>query len=281
MRRAALRIVALVSLAGAFAAVSALADGDPASDVLIGQNVYYPYSPAVSANLQKTLNAETAAVSRARFPIKVALIPTPQDLGAIATLFDKPQQYASFLDQEISFLNNNPMLLVVMPNGYGVEHLGPVATTAAKSLIKPRSRQSDDMARAAIIAVRKLAAAAGHPIPAVSAASGTGGRSTVLSLSALALISVLCAGAVLTVRHRRATNLGPRFAVAAPASSPAVSEPRLLVGLTLIAGGLGWAIARGLTFSGLTLPDIAYDLDQPPLLLVLVGAWLLYRSRRR
>jgi len=48
----------------------------------------------------------------------------------------------------------------------------------------------------------------------------------------------------------------------------------------LIVGGVFWAFARGLHFYGLTPVDVAYDLDQPPLLLVLVGSWLLYRSRR-
>jgi hypothetical protein len=56
---------------------------------------------------------------------------------------------------------------------------------------------------------------------------------------------------------------------------------RLVVGLTLIAGGLLWAVARGLEFYGLAPVHIGYDLDQPPLLLVFVGAWLLYRTRRR
>jgi hypothetical protein len=49
----------------------------------------------------------------------------------------------------------------------------------------------------------------------------------------------------------------------------------------MIAGGGVWAIARGLEVYGLTPAGIAYDLDQPPVLLALVGAWLLYRSRRR
>jgi hypothetical protein len=53
------------------------------------------------------------------------------------------------------------------------------------------------------------------------------------------------------------------------------------VALLLIAAGVAWAIARGLQSYGLTAPAIAYDVDQPPLLLVLVGSWLLYRSRRR
>lgn len=60
-----------------------------------------------------------------------------------------------------------------------------------------------------------------------------------------------------------------------------VLGPRLIVGLLLIAGGVMWAIARGLEFYGVGPVNIAYDLDQPPLLLIVVGGWILYRSRRR
>jgi hypothetical protein len=58
-------------------------------------------------------------------------------------------------------------------------------------------------------------------------------------------------------------------------------QPRLAVALALIVFGAVWAIARGLQFYGLSPVAIAYDLDQPPLLLMLVGTWLLYRSRLR
>ena len=61
----------------------------------------------------------------------------------------------------------------------------------------------------------------------------------------------------------------------------ASARPRLAVGLVLIACGVVWAIARGLELYGLGPAGIAYDIDQPPLLLVLVGTWLAYRSRRR
>ena len=56
-------------------------------------------------------------------------------------------------------------------------------------------------------------------------------------------------------------------------------QPRFVIGLLLIAGGLLWAIFRGLEFYGLGPVDLAYDLDQPPLLLVFVGLWFIYRSR--
>lgn len=56
-------------------------------------------------------------------------------------------------------------------------------------------------------------------------------------------------------------------------------QPRFVIGLVLIAGALLWALFRGLEFYGLGPIDLAYDLDQPPLLLALVGLWLIYRSR--
>lgn len=58
-------------------------------------------------------------------------------------------------------------------------------------------------------------------------------------------------------------------------------QPRFVVGLVLIAGGVVWAVARGLEFYGVTPADVGYDVDQPPLLLALVGICLVYRSRRR
>ena len=126
-------IATTVLAAAALIPASALADGDPASDVLLGENVFYPYTPPVSAALQKTLNTETAAARRAHFPIKVALIASPADLGMIPDLFNKPQKYADFLDQEISF-QNKQLLLVVMPAGYGVQGLPATAISATASL---------------------------------------------------------------------------------------------------------------------------------------------------
>jgi hypothetical protein len=197
-------IVSLAFVATLMVPATALSDGDPASDVLLAQRVFYPYSPSVSAGLQKTLNAETAAASQAHFPIKVALIDTPVDLGAIPTLFAKPQQYADFLDQEISFAGSKQLLLVVMPDGYGVEGLGIPATDTASRLERPVGHASDDLARAAVAAVPKLAAAAGHPIATESGQSGggEGNNTTALSVGGLVFLAVVASAAVLWFRHR-------------------------------------------------------------------------------
>ena len=196
--------LAAILAATALIPASALADGDPASDVLLGENVFYPYTPPVSAALQKTLNTETAAARRAHFPIKVALIASPADLGVIPDLFNKPQKYADFLDQEISF-QNKQLLLVVMPAGYGVQGLPATAISATASLAKPAGRQSNDLARAAIAGIPKLAAAAGHPIQndpnARSTSSSHGSRAILIAL--LALGAVATAVAVTALRSRQ------------------------------------------------------------------------------
>ena len=186
---------------------TALADADPASDVLLGESVFYPYTPRVSVAVEQALDAEVATAAKRQFPIKVALIASPVDLGAIPALYGKPQQYADFLDQEISFTGKQ-RLLVVMPSGFGVQGLGPAATRAAASLGKPSGASSDALARAATVAVARLAAASGHPIAGVAApssASSGGGSSPLVLLVIVILVAAAAAGAVIAVR-RRATR---------------------------------------------------------------------------
>ncbi len=198
-------IVAAILLAAILFPPVALADGDPASDVLLGQNVFYPFTPTVSNRLQAELNAETAAASRAHFPIKVALIASRVDLGAIPSLFGKPQEYADFLDREISSSNNSRPLLVVMRSGYGAQGLDLATAMAVVRLVAPPGPSTDDLAQAAVLAIPKLAAAAGHPIGAVRAGSTPGGSSSrLLSVVLLAVVAVSASAAIIAVRRRRA-----------------------------------------------------------------------------
>jgi hypothetical protein len=186
------------------------ADGDPASDVLLGANVFYPYTPPVVQSLQKTLDAEAAAAQKAGFPLKLALIGSPVDLGVIPDLFGQPQKYADFLDQEISFRAKQP-LLVVMAAGYGVQGLGTWAPGVVASLPKPAGKTSNDLTRAAIVALARLARAAGYPItkvPGVPGGASTGGASaggaTIVPVLVVLAAVVAAALAAVTVRRRRA-----------------------------------------------------------------------------
>ena len=154
---------AVVLLAVAVACAAARADGDPASDVLLNDDVFFPYTPPVSPSIRRALNAAAAAGCRAQFAIKVALIASPADLGALPSPFGKPQKYADYLEEEISFGGHQP-LLVVMASGYGTAGLNPRAKRAVVSLDKPESGRSNDLARAATSAIVKLEAADGHAV---------------------------------------------------------------------------------------------------------------------
>ena len=196
-RAATLLCVLVVALA--LAPAAAQADGDPASDVLLGQSVFYPYQPPVSGTLQRQLNAETAAAARAHFPIKVALIESRIDLGVITQLFGKPQQYAKFLDQEISYPSPRP-LLVVMAGGYGTAGLPRGAQTAVGSLRAPAGAGSNGLAQAAVTAVKTLAGAAGHPLGA-SSGSGVGGPTPYVAI-ALGAAALATAATLIASRRR-------------------------------------------------------------------------------
>jgi hypothetical protein len=204
VRRLGVLVVVLGASVVSLAPGLARGDGDPASDVLLGANVFYPYNPPVSSSLQKALNAQTAAAAKAHFHLKVALIAGPYDLGVVPQMFGNPQQYADFLDQELRlFLGPHPPLLVVMSAGYGVQGLPQAAASAAASLPRPSGKQSNDLAKAAVAAVPKLAAAAGHPIAAADASDGgSGGGGITWTLIILALVAIAIAGGVLVARHR-------------------------------------------------------------------------------
>jgi len=101
----------------------ARADGDPASDVLASQSLFLPadggFSPAQAAQLSGLLSS----AQRNGFPVRLALIATPADLGSVSALWRMPASYAEFLAKELPLVYHGT-LLVVMPNGFGVSQVG-------------------------------------------------------------------------------------------------------------------------------------------------------------
>jgi hypothetical protein len=119
----------------------AVADGDPASDVLVDRNVFLPY-PSPSANSSGSLAREVRAAYAHGFRVKVAVIATPTDLGSIPSLFNKPGQYAAFLGQELQLYYVGP-LLIVMPAGYGV-YDGGRSTKAERNVLAAAAAPGSD-----------------------------------------------------------------------------------------------------------------------------------------
>jgi hypothetical protein len=200
VRRGIIALCLLLLLAPA-----ALADGDPASDVLLGENVFLPYSPPVSSSLQRTLTAQTAAAKRAGLALKVALIGSPVDLGVVPDLFGHPQRYADFLDQEISFTGHAQPLLVVMGAGYGTRGLTAAGAAAARALRPPAGRSSEQLAQAAAIAIPAIARAQGVHIAGAGSSGGGSALPVVLLGAAAALIAAALLVVTLGRRRERAS----------------------------------------------------------------------------
>jgi len=161
-----MRGVVVGLVAGALLGVSvpgALADGDPASDVLYFQDVYMPY-PAPSKHASSELQSGVRAARQDHYVIKVAVIATRTDLGAVPSLFGKPRAYAGFLGQEIRSFYTGP-LLIVMPAGFGIWKNGTDTTAEEKVLagVALHAKTVDELVLSAAAAVRRLAGVADTP----------------------------------------------------------------------------------------------------------------------
>jgi hypothetical protein len=203
---------ASIALLGAVAALllvpTALGDADPASDVLYTNPVFYSFDQLPSNAAQKRLNAVVAAATKAGYPVRVALIAKAPDLGGVTALWGKPHQYARFLGLELAFVYKGHVV-VVMPQGLGYARAGK-SSPAADALIQPIPVDStnDGQADAAVTAIAKLSAAAGHPITVPpKAATESGGDSwrnrLIILLAALVLAQLVAAGWVLRRRGVR------------------------------------------------------------------------------
>jgi hypothetical protein len=186
---------------------TASADGDPASDYLLVQKVFYPIDVKVPAEPKARLTALVEAANRARFAVRVALIASRYDMGSVTSLYRKPRTYARFLGTEISFVYKQ-RLLVVMPNGFGFNWPNH-PTGAANAVLSriPIRPGVTGMLDAAQTAVQRLASAAGFKVapPTDVATGGRGGsHNSVAIIAAVCAALVVAAGAVLALRRRRA-----------------------------------------------------------------------------
>ncbi|HYB24211.1 MAG TPA: hypothetical protein VED41_10460, partial [Solirubrobacteraceae bacterium] len=106
-------LLSILSVAQVVRAPSARADADPASDVLLGQSAFYPYQPPATPALEHAMESVLAAAAHQGCELRVAIIDSREDLGAVPNFFGHPQPYAEFLDREISFNHPQPLLVVM------------------------------------------------------------------------------------------------------------------------------------------------------------------------
>src|SRR5204863_3392116 len=115
--RASLAVLLAVVTAALAGTAAAGANGDPASDTLLVQDLFIPYE-GISTGSEKEIKDALALSKQRGHPIRVALIASKSDLGLVPGLWRKPQPYAKLLWNEMAFSYRGPVL-TVMPNGIG------------------------------------------------------------------------------------------------------------------------------------------------------------------
>jgi protein SCO1/2 len=186
-----LALVAALLAAPLGCAGIARADGDPASDYLYGQSLFAPADAGMTDAQHAQLSRLIERSRAAGFRIKVAIVASPVDLGSVGALWKHPQAYARFLADELTQGYRGP-LLVAMPNGFGLAGAHGGAAARAARLAAPGSVAA--IGPATLGAIKSLASASGHPIPAESTTQSGNGRhapSVWLVIAVLALIGSL------------------------------------------------------------------------------------------
>jgi hypothetical protein len=206
-----LLVLVLVAAVAGTAAGTARADGDPASDVLLSDNVFLSFQSPYGSAEGRALEAIAKEAKEQGFPMRVAVITQIADLGAIGGLYGKAQRYADFLGREITFVYRGTLVVAMngKPGGFGVH--GPGATPAARRVLAGMKLPSSsvtaaELARLAAVAIQRVAAASGHNLSIPSTAAGKKKTSTrlldVFLIAALAL-AALGGGATLLARWLR------------------------------------------------------------------------------
>jgi hypothetical protein len=155
-------------------APAARADGDPASDVLPQQDVFYGSALDLHSVAAAQLDALTKLAAKRGYAIKVAVISQIEDMGSVSYLYGDPTNYAQFLGGEIGYLSTK-RLLIVMPEGYAILHQGHSSLPEQDVLDKlPPPGKTAALLPGAIDAVVKLAAHQGVKlaVPAVTPPPG-------------------------------------------------------------------------------------------------------------
>jgi hypothetical protein len=205
------RLTLLLLLASLAAAPAAYADGDPASDYLLGRQTFVPPDAGISSADKAQLDALVEGARRGGYTIRVAIIASRYDLGSITVLDRQPANYAHFLSQELKFLYRK-RVLTVMTNGYGIARNGkplPAEQKVLDRLPPPTATHGPGLAGAAARAVRALAANAGVRIePAPIEKRRSSGDTTMrdrIVIACAALVLLGLAAAFTYLRRRRST----------------------------------------------------------------------------
>jgi hypothetical protein len=200
--------------------VAALAHGDASTHYLETSDFYPGFSvQRASPDTELKLMGLLEAAKQAGYPIKVSIIGDSSDVNDKPDMLTHPQRYASFVTRELerSSIKLVGPVVIISPSGIGVAGPG-----AEKVNVAPGSDGEHHVA-AAMTAVRQLAQAGGHPLPAnvpplkvpvLQPAKTSGSGYDLSGLAPFAVFIAIFGSAVLYVqiRSRVASRRVPRGA---------------------------------------------------------------------
>ena len=207
MKRVLLLTALVATVAATLLAPAGRADGDPASDYLLSQKVFFPFDVKFPSKQKAQLSALVDEANRAGFTIRVAIIGGSYDMGSVTSLYGKPREYARFLGEELSFVYKQ-RLLVVMPAGLGFnwqKHSSAPAYAVLRKIPKPSG--TSRLLTTAETAVQRLAAADGVRVTVPAHVSGSGSNATqsrIIIIAATVTVLLLAGLTRFVLRRRRA-----------------------------------------------------------------------------
>jgi cytochrome oxidase Cu insertion factor (SCO1/SenC/PrrC family)/thiol-disulfide isomerase/thioredoxin len=258
MKRLTLLVLALLALA---APAVAQADGDPGSDELVFQNLFFGADDGISTAQQVQLGKLLTATEALRAPVRVAIIGKRDDLGTVTPAFGDPAYYAYYLGTELE-LSYSGRLLVVMPQGVATFWFQHDRGTA---LDIPSGSSSSQLVNAAITGVRKLEAAAGISAGTLDRAAGSAGTT-----AAAVAVAHESSSAAIASSAAPIGGTEPKASASATNVSPVI----IVLGLVVILGAVFWAPPLWrrravLRAGGIALPGLAVGLTALGALVVL------------
>jgi hypothetical protein len=188
---------------------AARANGDPASDVLLTDQVFLPFEAPISDSAKNDLRKTVSEANKKGFKLRVAVIAFTSDLGTATPLWAHPEDYSKFLGKEIAFVTTDP-LLVAMPSGFGFYDQDRPVTQEQRVLAKVRpGKVPTALAQSTTVAVRALAAAKGITLPKPSSGSSATHDRLILGVAVAAFLLILLFPARLLRRRGRGAERSP------------------------------------------------------------------------
>jgi hypothetical protein len=155
----------------------ALAHGDPTAHYLETDSLLTSYAAPPDLAVELRLRGVLDAAAARGYPIKVVLFANEADTGDAPEPLEDPQTYVGTVSDDLEAIDPlRAPVVIVTPHRLGIggrQPQGgtptPITPPLAAELVRrlPLAEEADGnaLARTAMVAVRRLAAAGGHPLP--------------------------------------------------------------------------------------------------------------------